>query len=329
MKKMLLIVNPKAGKNQVKPYLCDIIDLYVANGYEVTVHTTQSQKDAYNIVGQCGEKYDIIVCSGGDGTLDEVCSALLLLEKEKRPLLGYIPAGTTNDFAKSLGITSGMMQAAQLVLDGDPFECDLGLFNKTPFVYVAAFGVFTQVSYTTPQNVKNSLGHLAYILEGIKSITSIQSYHVRCEYGDKVIDDDFIYGMVTNSISVGGFKSISGKVMQLNDGLLEILLVRMPRTLIDLNGILSALLTQKIDERYMYMIKTDHIRFSSEDEMAWTLDGEDGGTHHEADIYNLNKVVQIIRPKEAIENESEVEIPEKMQDKIDVVVTSDKEGELS
>lgn len=325
MKKMLFIVNPKAGKNQVKPYLCDMIDMYVANGYEVTVHTTQCQKDAYNVAAIRGSAYDMIVCSGGDGTLDEVCSGLLQLDKAQRPLLGYIPAGTTNDFAKSLGITFGMMQAAQLVLDGEPFACDLGLFNDIPFVYVAAFGIFTQVSYTTPQNVKNSLGHLAYILEGIKSIASIQSYHVRCEYGDKVIEDDFIYGMVTNSISVGGFKSISGKVMQLNDGLLEILLVRMPRTLIDLNSILSALVTQKIDERYMYMIQTDHIRFVSEEELAWTLDGEDGGAHRTVDVYNLNKVVQIIRPKDAIESEGEIEIPKKIQEKIDVVVTSDKE----
>lgn len=326
MKKMLFVLNPKSGRNQIKPYLCDIIDMYVADGYEVTVHTTQSQRDAYNVIKDRAGDYSMVVCSGGDGTLDEVCAGLLEVDREKRPVLGYIPAGTTNDFAKSLGLTSGILQSAQLVLEGKPFACDLGLFNNTPFVYVAAFGIFTQVSYMTPQSFKNSLGHLAYILEGIKSIASIQSYHVRCVYGDKEIEDDFIYGMVTNSISVGGFKSISGKVMQLDDGLMEIMLIKMPKTLIELNAILTAVMTQNIDERYMYMIKTDHITFTSGEALSWTLDGEDGGSWETADIYNLNQVIRIIRPEDAIEKEIESteEVPEEIQAKIDVVVTSEE-----
>ena len=304
MKRMLFIVNPKSGKNQIKPYLCDIIDLYVSNGYEVTVHTTQCQKDAYNVVRERGSLYDMIVCSGGDGTLDEVGAGLL--ELEDAPALGYIPAGTTNDFARSLGIDPSPMQAAKTAIDGVPFACDLGKFNGTPFIYVAAFGAFTQVSYTTSQEAKNILGHAAYVIEGIKSLGSLKGYHVHCEYGDdKCLDDEFIYGMVTNSISVGGFKSVSGKIMELNDGLLEVLLIKMPKNLMELQVIGANLLIQNIDERYMYLIKTDRITISSDEEIAWTLDGEDGGSWQTADIVNLRQAIRIVRPKEAVENELE------------------------
>ena len=303
MKRMLLIVNPKSGKNQIKPFLCDIIDLYVANGYEVTVHTTQYPKDASAVVKAKGENYDLIVCCGGDGTLDEVGGGVL--ELEKAPLLGYIPAGTTNDFAKSLGIIGSPMQCAQIVLDGVPFACDMGQFNDTPFVYVAAFGVFTQVSYSTPQEYKNMLGHAAYVLEGIKSLSTIKSYHVCCEYGDKRIEDEMIYGMVTNSKSVGGFTSVSGKVMELNDGLLEVLLIKMPKNIMDLQAIVASLLLQTIDERYMYLIKTDNITISSDEAIAWTLDGEDGGECQKAEIINLKHAINIIRPKKAVDNDSE------------------------
>lgn len=296
MKKMLLIVNPRSGKNQIKPYLCDIIDMYVANGYEVTVHTTQYQKDACEVVKEQAHAYDVVVCSGGDGTLDEVGSGLLAVPDA--PVLGYIPSGTTNDFAKSLGIKSDVMEAARTVIEGSPFACDVGLFNDKSFMYVAAFGIFTQVSYTTPQNVKNMIGHMAYVLEGIKSLVSIKNYHVTCQYEDQIIEDDFIYGMVTNSISVGGFKSVSGKEMELDDGLFEVLLVKMPKNIIELQAIVATLLLQKVDERYMYFIKTDKITMTSEEEIQWTLDGEDGGEWRRAEIINLPQKIQIIRPKD-------------------------------
>lgn len=303
MRKMLLIVNPTSGKNQIKSYLCDIIDLYVFNGYEVTVHTTQHPKDAYEVVKARGNQYDMIVCSGGDGTLDEVGAGML--ELDNSPLLGYIPAGTTNDFAKSLGLATTPMEAAKTVLMGMPFACDIGIFNKKPFIYVAAFGLFTEVSYSTPQNVKNLLGHTAYVLEGIKSLANVKSYHIRCEYGDKCLEDDFIYGMITNSISVGGFKSISGKVMSLNDGLFEVLLVKMPKNLLDFQALAANLLLQNLDERYMHLIKTDKITLSCDEAIAWTLDGEDGGQCQHAEIINLKRALKIMRPLEAIESDAE------------------------
>lgn len=329
MKRMLLVVNPKSGKNQIKPYLCDIIDLYVASGYEVTVHTTQYKKDAYEVVRDRGDGYDLIVCSGGDGTLDEVGGGVL--ELKNAPDLGYIPAGTTNDFAKSLGISSSPMQAAKIAIEGVPFACDLGKFNGTPFIYVAAFGAFTEVSYTTRQEVKNIFGHAAYVLEGIKSLANVKSYHVRCEYGDKFLEDELIYGMVTNSISVGGFKSVSGKIMELNDGLMEVLFVKMPKNLLELQSIVTSLLLQNIDERYMYLIKTNKITISSEEEIAWTLDGEDGGQWQSAEIVNLKQAIRILRPKEAVDNDLEDKTKSasvaKIEEKVEVAITENSAPE--
>lgn len=297
-KKMLLVINPKSGKNQIKPYLCDIIDLYVSNGYTVTVHTTRYAKDARRIVRETSENYDIIVCAGGDGTLDEVCSGLM--DGDSKTLLGYIPAGTTNDFAKSLGIASKVMNAAQTVITGTPFACDIGEFNNVPFIYVAAFGIFTQVSYSTPQYTKNMLGHMAYILEGMKSLTDIKAHHAVIHYEDKVIEDDFIYGMVTNTISVGGFKSYNNSEVELDDGLFEMLFIKMPKSPIDLHLIAASLLTQKPDERVMYFDRTDKLTVISDKEISWTLDGEDGGAWRKTEIITKHKAVRIIRPTEAI-----------------------------
>ena len=296
---MLLVINPKSGKNQIKPYLCDIIDLYVSNGYTVTVHTTRYAKDARWIVRETSHNYDIVVCAGGDGTLDEVCSGLM--DSDSKALLGYIPAGTTNDFAKSLGIASKVMSAAQTVITGMPFACDLGEFNNVPFIYVAAFGVFTQVSYQTPQSMKNMIGHMAYIIEGMKSLATIKPQHAVVTYEDQVIEDDFIFGMVTNTVSVGGFKSYSGTEVELDDGLFEMLLIKMPKNPIEIHLIAAALLTQKVDERLMYFAKTDRLTVTSEKEIACTLDGEDGGSWRKVEIVTKHKAVQIIRPAEAVE----------------------------
>lgn len=297
-KKMLLVINPKSGKNQIKPYLCDIIDLYVSNGYVVTVHTTRYAKDARQVVRETAHEYDIIVCAGGDGTLDEVCSGLN--DSESTPLLGYIPAGTTNDFAKSLGIASKVMRAAETVLTGTPFACDLGEFNNIPFIYVAAFGVFTQVAYSTPQSMKNMMGHMAYVLEGVKSLATIKPYHAAVSFEDKIIEDDFIFGMITNAVSVGGFKSVSGAEAELDDGLFELLLIKMPKNLFEFHLIASALLMQKVDERLMYFAKTDKLTVSCDNEIAWTLDGEDGGSWRNVEIVTKHKAVRIIRPAEAL-----------------------------
>ena len=216
MKKLLFIFNPYSGKAQIKNKLLQIVDIMVKAGYEVTIYPTQARADALNLVQKRAKKYDLVVCSGGDGTLDEAVSGMML--SEKKVPLGYIPAGSTNDFANSLKIPKDMVKAAKAAVSGKKFACDVGKFNDSFFIYVAAFGIFTAVSYKTSQEWKNILGHAAYILEGAKSLHEITSYHMRVEYEDQVIEDEFIYGMITNSNSVGGFKNMTGKNVLLDDG---------------------------------------------------------------------------------------------------------------
>ena len=202
-KKLLFVFNPCSGKAQIKNQLLDIVDTMVKADYEVTIYPTQCAGDAKEKVEAYAGNYDLVVCSGGDGTLDEVVTGMMQC-KAKVPL-GYIPAGSTNDFASSLGIPKDMEKAAEAAVTGKPFPCDVGLFNGDYFVYVAAFGLFTEVSYKTSQEWKNVLGHAAYILEGAKCLHDIPSFMMQVEYNNMRIQDEFIYGMITNSTSVGGF----------------------------------------------------------------------------------------------------------------------------
>ncbi len=293
--KALFIFNPYSGKAQVRTFLFEIIDTLTKAGYEVTTYPTQASKDATRMAYENANNYDLVVCSGGDGTLDEVVTGILRAGATTR--LGYIPAGSTNDFASSLGISSYMPDAARIIAEGNEFACDIGKFNDSNFVYVAAFGIFTEVSYETPQEIKNVLGHAAYVLQGIKQIQNIQSYKLKVSYEDKVIEDDFIYGMITNSYSVGGFQLAPGKTTELNDGLFEVTLIKSPRNMIELNMILMALLNENIDTKYMYCFKTDKLTVESEAEVAWTFDGEYGGKHKFVEIENLKHAVNILIPK--------------------------------
>ena len=292
-KKTLFIVNPHAGKGYIKNHLLEITDILVKAGHEVTVYTTQSQGDAIRVTRERDKSYDLVICSGGDGTLDEVVTGMI--QSGFRTDIGYIPAGSTNDFANSLKIPSIMKRAAEIVAAGHTFPCDVGMFNQDVFIYVAAFGLFTEVSYGTPQEMKNMLGHMAYILEGMKHLQNIKSYHMKVTYGEQVIEDDFIYGMITNSFSVGGFKNITRRnEVALNDGLFEVTLIKHPKNPIELNSILAALISEKIDTEYMYSFKADKLLIESDEEIAWTLDGEFGGNHTKITMENLKEAIDII-----------------------------------
>ena len=218
--KLLFIFNPHSGKGQIKNNLVEIIDTMVKADFEVTVYTTQAQGDAIQKVAAEAANYDRIVCSGGEGTLDEVMTGLI--QSGKDVPIGYIPAGSTNDFANSLGIPKDMTKSAAVAVGDHPFPCDIGDFNSDTFVYVAAFGLFTEVSYKTSQQLKNIFGHVAYIMEGAKCLHDIPSYNMQVEYDGNVFQDEFIYGMVTNSISVGGFKGMTGNDVKLDDGVFEV-----------------------------------------------------------------------------------------------------------
>ena len=209
MKKMLFLFNPRSGKEQIKSHLLRILDIFSKAGYDIHVHVTQCQLDARKTVEHLGKNVDVIVCSGGDGTLDEVVTGMI--RSGFRTPIGYIPAGSTNDFGGSLGLPKNMVHAAETIVKGNDFACDVGSFNQDVFVYIAAFGLFTDVSYETGQDMKNVLGHMAYLLEGMKRLPTIRSYPMRVTYDDTTIVDDFIFGMITNSVSVGGFKRITGK----------------------------------------------------------------------------------------------------------------------
>lgn len=293
-KKMLFIFNPMAGKSRIKSKLADIIDLYNKNGYEITIHSTQAKLDAYQVVAKTGHKFDIVVCSGGDGTLNEVVKGVL--ESRRRPVIGYIPAGTTNDFANSLNLFTDLQKAAESVMFGVPFLCDVGEMNGATFTYIAAFGAFTDVPYQTPQSTKNLLGHMAYILEGAKRLGSMKSYHMVVENDGDTFEDDFVLGMVSNSTTVAGFKGLTGTGVRMDDGLFEVSMVKKPRNPIELQAIINALLSQQSNSNLMYTFRTSKLRIRSDQPVDWTLDGEFGGAHTNVSIKNLKHAITILKP---------------------------------
>lgn len=293
-KKMLFIYNPKAGKGQIKNKLAEILDIFTKGGYEITVYPTQAHLDALNVVKEKSASYDLLVCSGGDGTLDEVVSGMMMCQK-KIPI-GYLPTGSTNDFANSLKISKNIIKAAQTVVDGQPFPCDIGMFNGNSFVYIAAFGIFTDVSYQTKQEMKNVLGHLAYVLEGMKRLATVKSYWMHVEHDGVIIEDEFIYGMITNSISVGGFKNLTDPNVLLNDGLFEVTLIKRPKTAFELQEIIAALLLEEVNTEYMLSFKTSKLKILSSDWISWTLDGEFGGEHNNLIIENNHEAISFIIP---------------------------------
>ncbi len=292
-KKLLFIVNPRSGKGQIKEHLTEILDIMIKAGYQVSIHITQSGGDATTQTIEQAENFDRIVCSGGDGTLDEVVTGMMQLAPEKRKPIGYIPAGSTNDFGNSLGIDKNMLNAAHISVSENLFPCDIGCFNSDSFVYVAAFGIFTEVSYATSQDLKNILGHAAYIIEGAKQLRDIPSFRMQVEYDGNVIYDEFIYGMITNSKSVGGFQGIIRGDIGLNDGIFEVTLIKMPRNPIELNDILGFMSGIISESDMVYAFQTKEIRFTSSDEVPWTLDGEFGGNHKHATISDMNNAVEI------------------------------------
>lgn len=292
-KRTLFVYNPRAGKGTVVKNLHEIVDAFAKAGCAVTVYPTQAQGDACRLVEtRDAGQYDLIVCSGGDGTLREVVNGLI--KSGVSTPVGYIPAGSTNDFARSLGLSDDIPEATETILHGTPFLCDAGNFNGENFVYIAAFGLFTDVSYATNQQWKNIFGHVAYILEGVKSLSSIQSYEMQIECDEGVMKGNYIYGMITNSLSVGGFKNITGKDVSFNDGKFEVILIRRPATFAELNDIVISLMKQSFDAICMQSFKTSYMKVSSKEEINWTLDGEFGGTCRDVTIQNVQEAFPIM-----------------------------------
>ena len=292
-KKVLFIVNPKSGKGSIRSKLLDIVDIFVKAGFDLTLYISQSAGDARAKAKEVEGRYELVICSGGDGTLDEVISGMM--ECEKRSAIGYIPCGSTNDFAHSLKIPTSMTKAAEHIAAWKEFPCDIGRFNDDYFVYIAAFGLFTDVSYETSQDVKNVLGHLAYILEGMKKLTEIKSYPMKVESEEMTLEGNFLFGMVTNSTSVGGFRNITGKHVHLDDGVFEVTLIKTPQNILELNEIIQAVIAGKSENnKYFYQFRSKAVKFIADDPVAWTLDGEFGGYHEVVNVKNDKQALSLL-----------------------------------
>ena len=290
-KKLVFIFNPKAGKGKIKTSLMEIVDIFNKGGYEVIIRATQAPKDAYEQVKKYADKVDLIVCSGGDGTLDEVVTGIT--EVGSKVPVGYIPAGSTNDFANSLFMPKNMLDAASMIMKEEIYRCDVGRFNSQTFAYVAAFGLFTDVSYETDQDLKNVLGHVAYVLEGVKRLFDIKSYHMKVSSEEVQVEDDFIVGMITNSRSVGGFKNLTGKNVDMNDGFFEVTLIVHPKNPLQLQEIMTALVMAEDNTDMIYSFKTRQLTIETDEEVPWTLDGEFGGNHSYVEIENRHKALNL------------------------------------
>ncbi len=290
--KVLFVYNPFSGKTLIKNHLYDILNIFANAKYDLTIVPTTRKNEAKEYIEQNGHKYSLIICSGGDGTLNEAINGLLLNGHDIP--LGYIPAGSTNDFASSLKLPKNMANAASFITTNSAKAYDIGKFNESYFVYVAAFGIFTSVSYSTPQDIKNVLGHFAYVIEGLKSLSTIKSYEMEIKSNELNTKDKFIYGMITNTYSVGGLYKLDKKKVKLDDGLFEVLLIKEPKDILDLNEITSYLLGTIKDSSLIHHFKTSKVTFKTNENIPWTLDGEYGDSPNEITITNLNKVVRII-----------------------------------
>lgn len=295
-RRLYFIYNPHAGKEHIRGRLYGIIQAMADADYEITIYPTKGYLDARDKIMALPEGYDLVVCSGGDGTLDEVVSGMM--HREKKLPIGYIPAGTCNDFARSLKIPGDMAKAARIAVRGERFGCDVGSFNDRNFVYIAAFGIFTDVSYSTRQEIKNALGHMAYLLEGMKRLNNVKSYPMKVTSEEQSFEGEFLFGMVTNSKSVGGFKSIIGKNVFFDDGVYEMTFIRRPNNPIEIQEILAALLVERIDSKYMYSFRSSRVTVESREPVPWTLDGEFGGEHTSVEICNNQRAVDIVIAKE-------------------------------
>lgn len=292
MKKMLFALNPNAGKGTFNNDFFLVTDMFIKNGYDVTTYITQEPGELTNIVRDRLPYFDLLTVWGGDGTLNEAVNGIVKANSSKNTL-GYIPKGTVNDFATSLKIPKTPLNAAKLICEGTPFSCDLGVFNGRYFTYVSAFGAFTSVSYSTSQAKKKIFSRFAYIIDGAGSIAEIKPIRAKVYVNGKIYENDYIYGMVSNTKSVGGF-SIGNLEVNMNDGMFELMLVKMPKTSAEWNTLITSLMLKKFDSPLILTEKTNKVIFEFDKEVPWTVDGEFGGSVKKAEIFARNSAVKIM-----------------------------------
>lgn len=297
MKKALLIVNPCAGQKKARRFLMDMVDILNRGDFQVLVHVTAAPGDGEAAVLRYAGEVERILCCGGDGTFHEVVSGILKWGREIP--LGYIPAGSTNDFAASLKLSTNLLQATRDTVEGTPVKLDVGSFNDTYFSYVASFGMFTKTSYATPQSVKNILGHAAYALGGIQELSQLKSYPLRFTLEDgTVIQDSFLFGAVSNSFRVGGILNLDANLVDMSDGSLELLLIRTPRNLLELSECARALQQKNYNDGLVTFVKTAALTLQAPEKMPWTLDGEMENGCNQIEIRCIHHAISVIAPPE-------------------------------
>ena len=294
MKKLLFIVNPISGQKKAVKFLPEIISLFNRADYEVITYMTGARGDATRMAALRGGDVDLVVCCGGDGTFNETITGLV--ENHIHVPVGYIPSGSTNDFASSMKLSTNPLKAAQDILEGTPFSYDVGKFGSRYFSYVASFGAFTQTSYTTPQSIKNILGHTAYVLSGISELSQIRKEHVRMDIDGEIVEDDFLFGAISNATSVGGVLTLDPHLVDMSDGLLEILLVRVPKNLTEIAECIQAFQTQDYRNSSMFTFRSArNVRILASSNMPWTLDGEREDGHLEIFVENIHHAIQLVK----------------------------------
>lgn len=298
LRSMLVIMNPRSGMRHGAKSLSEILAILQSGGYLPTVLQTEKPGDAMRFVCDYGKDADVIVCIGGDGTLNEVVTGMI--EAGYTQPIGYLPAGSTNDFAGSLGLSKDILTAARDVIGGKPMTYDVGRFAGRCFTYVASFGAFTRTSYSTPQDVKNALGHVAYLLSGIYDLTRIRAIPMRVQTDHEVFEGEYIFGAISNSTSIGGMLHLDPEIVDLNDSLLEVLLIRVPANAAELAQLLYALSSQSFDESdCIQFCSTTCVSVETQEDVDWSLDGEFAKGQEKISIVNVPNAIRVIVPEKA------------------------------
>ncbi len=294
-KRLLIIANPKSGKAKVKTYLLEIVQIFSDAGYDVTVYPTKRQGDATIKAASLKEgKYSRIVVCGGDGTLNEVISGVM--QAGIKCTFGYIPLGTLNEWSSGLKISRNAIKAAKDIVNGKKIQLDIGKFDDRYFTYTASFGAFTEASYSANQAVKNVLGQAAYFFEGIKSLANIKPLHLKFECEEKTVEGDYIFGAVSNSMSVGGIVKFKDSVVNLNDGMFEVLLVKNPKNIMQFQSIVDGVLRKDLNRDGIEFFHTSNITVTGSKDIPWTLDGEFSEGKEIINLSTIPSAINLIVP---------------------------------
>ena len=296
MKRLLFILNPQAGQRKANRFMPDMIRLFIEAGYRCEPYVTGAAGEATRVIARCPRKYDLVVCAGGDGTLNETVSGMMAAGMDCP--VGYVPCGTTNDYATSVGLSPDVMQATQDILQGRVQTVDVGRFNGRYFIYTATCGAFAKASYATPQAAKNVLGHAAYVFAGIRDLTAIKPFHMRVRADELALEDDFVFCSVTNSTSVGGILQLDTQLVALNDGRFEVTMVRNPVNPAQLSSIIVGLTTQSVPNDMIHFFSAKRISIECDESVEWTLDGEREAATDSVSMENLHSAVRIMIPRD-------------------------------